>query len=210
MEMHVGNAETHGRITHLRVFGHVHEVAAGRELAPAREAVAVHLRDHRLGEVPDAHPAGDHLAREGADPGSVIFDAMAAAAGRGADLVLVDTAGRLHTKTNLMEELKKLRRIVDRTEGALQEMLLVIDASTGQNGLAQARQFAEAVDVSGIVLTKLDGTAKGGIVLAIQSELGIPVKAVGVGEGVGDLVPFDPDEFAAALFTLSADPASPE
>jgi fused signal recognition particle receptor len=139
-------------------------------------------------------------AQEGADPGSVVFDAMAAASSRGADLVLVDTAGRLHTKSNLMEELKKLRRIVDRTEGACKEVLLVIDASTGQNGLVQARQFAEAVDVTGIVLTKLDGTAKGGIVLAIQSELGIPVKVVGVGEGVEDLIPFDPNEFADALF----------
>jgi fused signal recognition particle receptor len=138
--------------------------------------------------------------QEGADPGSVVFDAMSAATGRGADLVLVDTAGRLHTKVNLMEELKKLRRIVDRTPGALREVLLVIDATTGQNGLTQARQFAEAVDVTGIVLTKLDGTAKGGIVLAIQSELGLPVKVVGVGEQVEDLVPFDPDEFAAALF----------
>lgn len=138
--------------------------------------------------------------QEGADPGSIVFDAMAAAASRSADLVLVDTAGRLHTKTNLMEELKKLRRIVDRTDGACKEVLLVIDATTGQNGLAQARQFADAVDVTGIVLTKLDGTAKGGIVLAIQGELGIPVKVVGVGEGVGDLVAFDPEEFAAALF----------
>jgi fused signal recognition particle receptor len=129
-----------------------------------------------------------------------VFDAMSAATGRGIDLVLVDTAGRLHTKVNLMEELKKLRRIVDRTPGALKEVLLVIDATTGQNGLTQARQFAEAVDVTGIVLTKLDGTAKGGIVLAIQSELGLPVKVVGVGEGIDDLVPFDADEFAAALF----------
>jgi fused signal recognition particle receptor len=138
--------------------------------------------------------------QEGADPGSVVFDAMSAASGRGADLVLVDTAGRLHTKVNLMEELKKLRRIVDRTPGSLKEVLLVIDATTGQNGLTQARQFAEAVDVTGIVLTKLDGSAKGGIVLAIQSELGLPVKVVGVGEGVEDLVPFDAAEFAAALF----------
>ena len=125
---------------------------------------------------------------------------MDAATARKADLVLVDTAGRLHTKRNLMEEMKKLRRIVDRTEGACKEVLLVIDASTGQNGLVQAREFADTVDVTGIVLTKLDGTAKGGIVLAIQSELGIPVKAVGVGEGVGDLIEFDPDEFSAALF----------
>jgi fused signal recognition particle receptor len=138
--------------------------------------------------------------QEGADPGSVVFDAMSAAASRAADLVLVDTAGRLHTKVNLMEELKKLRRIVDRTPGALKEVLLVIDATTGQNGLTQARQFAEAVDVTGIVLTKLDGSAKGGIVLAIQSELGLPVKVVGVGEGVEDLIPFDAAEFASALF----------
>jgi fused signal recognition particle receptor len=134
-----------------------------------------------------------------------VFDAMSAASSRAADLVLVDTAGRLHTKVNLMEELKKLRRIVDRTEGALKEVLLVIDASTGQNGLVQAREFADAVDVTGIVLTKLDGTAKGGIVLAIQHELGLPVKVVGVGEGVGDLVPFDPVEFADALFDTSAE-----
>src|SRR5436189_6317792 len=125
---------------------------------------------------------------------------MRAAASRSADLVLVDTAGRLHTKVNLMEELKKLGRIVDRTPGALKEVLLVIDASTGQNGLVQAKQFADAVDVTGIALTKLDGTAKGGIVIAIQAELGIPVKIVGVGEGVGDLISFDPQEFAAALF----------
>jgi fused signal recognition particle receptor len=136
----------------------------------------------------------------GSDPGSVVFDAVTAARSRGADLLIVDTAGRLHTKVNLMEELKKLRRIVDRTPGACKEVLLVIDASTGQNGLVQAKQFAEAVDVTGIVLTKLDGTAKGGIVLAIQSELGIPVKVVGVGEGIGDLIEFDPTEFAAALF----------
>jgi fused signal recognition particle receptor len=129
-----------------------------------------------------------------------VFDAMSAAQARGADLVLVDTAGRLHTKVNLMEELKKLRRIVERTPGALREVLLVIDATTGQNGLAQARQFADAVDVTGVVLTKLDGTARGGIVLAIEAELGIPVKVVGVGESADDLVPFDPVEFVDALF----------
>jgi fused signal recognition particle receptor len=149
-----------------------------------------------------ADRVGADLVRgqEGADPGSVVFDAMSAAQSRNADLVLVDTAGRLHTKVNLMEELKKLRRIVDRTPGALKEVLLVVDASTGQNGLAQARQFAEAVDVTGVVLTKLDGTAKGGIVLAIQAELGIPVKVVGVGETADDLVAFEPAEFVAALF----------
>ena len=149
-----------------------------------------------------AERTGSEIVRgqDGADPGSIVFDAMSRASTRGADVVLVDTAGRLHNKVNLMEELKKLRRIVDRTEGALCEVLLVVDASTGQNGLTQARQFAETVDITGIVLTKLDGTAKGGIVLAIQSELNISVKVVGVGETADDLIPFDPEEFVAALF----------
>jgi fused signal recognition particle receptor len=149
-----------------------------------------------------AERAGADLVRgqDGADPGSVVFDAMSAAGNRGADLVLVDTAGRLHTKVNLMEELKKLRRIVDRTPGALKEVLLVVDATTGQNGLSQARQFADAVEVTGVVLTKLDGTAKGGIVLAIQSEIGLPVKVVGIGEAAEDLIVFDPTEFVDALF----------
>jgi fused signal recognition particle receptor len=140
---------------------------------------------------------------EGADPGAIVFDAMAAATSRHVDLLLVDTAGRLHTKHNLMAELEKLRRIVERTEGALHEVLLVIDATTGQNGMQQARQFADAVDVSGIALTKLDGTAKGGIVLAIQAELGIPVKLVGVGETMGDLIEFDPKDFTAGLFDVA-------
>ncbi len=147
----------------------------------------------------DRTGAGIVRSQEGADPGSVVYDAMSSAAHKGTDLVLVDTAGRLHTRVNLMEELKKLRRIVDKTPGALQEVLLVIDATTGQNGLTQARVFAEAVDVTGVVLTKLDGTAKGGIVVAIQGELGLPVKLVGVGESAADLVAFDPEEFADAL-----------
>jgi fused signal recognition particle receptor len=143
--------------------------------------------------------AGIVRGQEGADPGSVVFDAMSSAASRDADLVLVDTAGRLHTKVNLMAELEKLRRIVDRTPGALKEVLLVLDATTGQNGLTQAKQFADAVDVTGVVLTKLDGTAKGGIVLAIEAELGIPVKLIGVGESAADLMPFEPEAFVAAL-----------
>ncbi len=143
--------------------------------------------------------AGIVRGQEGADPGSVVYDAMSSAASRDADLVLVDTAGRLHTKTNLMAELEKLRRIVERTPGALKEVLLVLDATTGQNGLTQARQFADAVDVTGVVLTKLDGTAKGGIVLAIEAELGIPVKLIGVGERSADLVEFEPEAFVAAL-----------
>ena len=137
---------------------------------------------------------------EGADPGSVVFDAVERAAARGADLVLADTAGRLHTKVNLMEELKKVRRIAERPPGKLTEVLLVLDATTGQNGLVQAKQFTDAVGVTGVVLTKLDGTAKGGIALAICTELGLPIKLVGLGETADDLVEFDPDEFVDALF----------
>jgi len=136
---------------------------------------------------------------DGADPSSVIYDAVESARARGADLVLADSAGRLHTKSNLMDELKKVRRVADRPPGQVSEVLLVLDATTGQNGLAQAREFTSAVGVTGIILTKLDGTAKGGIVLAIHESLGIPIKLVGVGEGIEDLVPFDPLEFAAAL-----------
>jgi fused signal recognition particle receptor len=144
--------------------------------------------------------------QEGGDPGAVAFDAVEAARARGIDLVLVDTAGRLHTKVNLMAELEKVRRVVDRTPDVLREVLLVLDATTGQNGLMQARQFREDVGVTGVVLAKLDGTAKGGVVLAIESELGVPVKLVGVGESAGDLVPFDPEEFAAALVGREGDP----
>jgi fused signal recognition particle receptor len=149
-----------------------------------------------------AERAGAEFVRgnEGGDPSSVIFDGVQAAAARGCDLVLGDTAGRLHTKTNLMEELRKVRRVADREPGRVTEVLLVIDATTGQNGLAQARQFGEATDVTGVVLTKLDGSAKGGIVFAIETELGLPIKLVGLGESIADLVDFDPDEFIDALF----------
>jgi fused signal recognition particle receptor len=137
----------------------------------------------------------------GADPGAVVYDALDAAVARDADLVIADTAGRLHTKANLMDELSKIRRIVDkRLPGAQPETLFVLDATTGQNGLAQAKAFHEAVGLTGIVLTKLDSTAKGGIVFAIEDALGVPVRFVGVGEQVGDLVPFDPEAFVAALF----------
>jgi fused signal recognition particle receptor len=136
---------------------------------------------------------------EGGDPGAVVFDAVQHAAARGADLVLADTAGRLHTKSNLMEELKKVRRVAERPPGVVSEVLLVIDATTGQNGLTQARQFAAAAGVTGVVLTKLDGTAKGGIVVAIRTELGLPIKLVGLGEGPEDLVDFDAGEFVDAL-----------
>jgi fused signal recognition particle receptor len=137
---------------------------------------------------------------EGGDPSSVVFDAVQRAASRGHAVVLADTAGRLHNKVNLIEELKKIRRVADRAPGQVVEVLLVLDATTGQNGLAQARVFLDAVDVSGVVLTKLDGTAKGGIVVAIQRELGLPVKLVGLGEGVGDLIDFDASAFVDALF----------
>jgi fused signal recognition particle receptor len=149
-----------------------------------------------------AERAGVQLVRgeEGADPGSVAFDAVEAACARGADIVIVDTAGRLHTQTNLMDELAKVRRVIAKQlPGAPHETLLSIDATTGQNGLRQAKIFAEAAEVDGVVLTKLDGTAKGGIVLAIADELGIPVKLIGVGETLEDLRPFDPTDFANAL-----------
>ena len=138
---------------------------------------------------------------EGADPGAVLFDALQAAKARSIDVVLCDTAGRLHNKQNLMNELAKLRKIIDRElPDAGRETLLVLDATTGQNGLIQARSFKETAGLTGIVLTKLDGTAKGGIVIAIARELGVPVKFVGVGEGVDDLKPFDPEEFVNDLF----------
>ena len=137
---------------------------------------------------------------DGADPSSVVFDGVQSAAARGIDLVLADTAGRLQTNTNLMDELRKVRRVAEKAAGVVTEVLLVIDATTGQNGLVQARQFADATQVTGVVLTKLDGSAKGGIVFAIETELGIPIKLVGLGETVADLAPFDPHEFVDALF----------
>jgi signal recognition particle-docking protein FtsY len=135
---------------------------------------------------------------EGGDPASVAFEAVDVAQRAGVDAVLVDTAGRLHTKTGLMDELGKVKRVVEKNS-EVDEVLLVIDATTGQNGLVQARVFAEVVDVTGIVLTKLDGTAKGGIVVSVQRELGVPVKLVGLGEGPDDLAPFEVNEFVDAL-----------
>jgi fused signal recognition particle receptor len=149
-----------------------------------------------------AKRAGAELIRSapGGDPGAVAFDAIAAARARGADVVIVDTAGRLHTQGNLMDELAKVRRVIGKQmPGAPHETLISIDATTGQNGLRQAKAFAEAVEVDGVVLTKLDGTAKGGIVLAIAAELGIPVKLIGTGEALEDLRPFDPEDFSRAL-----------
>jgi len=149
-----------------------------------------------------AERAGAHLVRQarGADPGSVAFDAVQAAQARDSDVLIVDTAGRLHTKQPLMEELKKVRRVIEKAVGRPpDETLLVLDATTGQNGIAQARAFTEAVDVTGVALTKFDGTAKGGVVLAVRDQLGVPVKVVGTGEAVGDLEPFDGEAFAARL-----------
>ena len=150
-----------------------------------------------------ADRAGVDIVRqhEGADPGAVLFDALQAAKARNVDVVLCDTAGRLHNKQNLMNELAKLRKIIDReVPDAAKETLLVLDATTGQNGLIQARQFKETAGLTGIILTKLDGTAKGGIVVAIAQELQVPVKFVGVGEGIDDLRPFDAKEFTKELF----------
>ncbi len=149
-----------------------------------------------------ADRSGAQIVRSapGSDPGAVAYDAVEAAQARGADVVITDTAGRLHTQGNLMDELAKVRRVVGkRLEGAPHETLITIDATTGQNGLRQAQAFAEAADVTGVVLTKLDGTAKGGITLAIARELGTPVKLIGIGEALEDLRPFDPEDFARAL-----------
>jgi fused signal recognition particle receptor len=149
-----------------------------------------------------AERSGAHVVSQerGADPGSVAFDAVQAARARSSDVLIVDTAGRLHTKQPLMEELKKVRRVIEKAAGAPpDETLLVLDATTGQNGIAQARAFTEAVEVTGVALTKLDGTAKGGVVLAVRDQLGVPVKLVGIGEGAGDLEAFDADAFATRL-----------
>jgi len=151
-----------------------------------------------------AQRAGTEIVtgREGSDPGAVAYDAIAQGRARGADVVIIDTAGRLHTQDDLMAELSKVRRVIAKQlPEAPHETLLTVDATTGQNGLRQAKLFSEAVDVDGIVLTKLDGTAKGGIAVAIASELGIPVKLIGIGEALEDLRPFDPDDFARALLT---------
>jgi fused signal recognition particle receptor len=139
--------------------------------------------------------------QEGADPAAVAFDAYQAARSRGCDVVIVDTAGRLHSKHNLMSELGKIRRVLERDAGTVDEVLLVLDATGGQNGISQVEQFAGSVGVTGIVLTKLDGTARGGVVVAVERTLGVPVKFIGIGEGVDDLVPFDPVEFVEALLS---------
>jgi len=150
-----------------------------------------------------ANRAGVGLIRheQGSDPAAVVYDTLSAAKARGVDVAICDTAGRLHNKKNLMDELSKIARVIDRElSGADKEVLLVLDATTGQNAVQQAREFQAATGITGIVLTKLDGTARGGVVLAIREELGLPVKFVGVGEQIDDLLPFDPDAFARGLF----------
>jgi fused signal recognition particle receptor len=137
--------------------------------------------------------------REGSDPAAVAFDGLTAAKARGKDVVIVDTAGRLHSKQNLMDELRKIRRVLEREGGRISESLLVLDATGGQNGIAQVREFGQAIGLTGIILTKLDGTARGGIVVAVENELGVPVKFIGVGEQVADLMPFEPDAFVDEL-----------
>jgi fused signal recognition particle receptor len=188
-----------GKTTTIGKVG-AQQVAEGRKVVMAAGDTFRAAAAEQLGTW--ASRGGAELVRgsEGGDPSAVIFDGIQRAAAKGADLVLADTAGRLHTKTNLMEELRKVRRVADRDPGRVTEVLLVIDATTGQNGMIQAQQFTEATELTGVVLTKLDGSAKGGIVFAIETELGIPVKLVGLGEGINDLVPFDPDEFVEALF----------
>ena len=148
--------------------------------------------------------------QEGADPGAIVYDAVAAAKARNADVLLCDTAGRLHNKKNLMEELRKINRILEKEyPDAFRETLVVLDATTGQNALAQAREFADVADITGIILTKMDGTAKGGIAVAIHSELGIPVKYIGVGETIEDLQKFDSNQFVNALFDVQEGKSSP-
>ncbi len=189
----VGKTTTIGKLGHrLRLENHTPLMAAG-DTFRAAAAEQLTMWAERTG-------CDVVRGREGGDPSAVIFDGIQAAASRQCDVVLADTAGRLQNKTNLMEELSKVRRVAAKEPGHVTEVLLVIDATTGQNGMSQAKTFAEAVEVTGVVLTKLDGSAKGGIVFAIESELDIPVKLVGLGEGVGDLVDFDPDEFVDALF----------
>ena len=188
-----GNTTTIGKLaSKLAEHGHSVLVAAADTFRAAAEEQL---------EIWAQRANADFVGSErGGDPAAVAYDAIGAAESRGRDVVVVDTAGRLHTQANLMEELAKIRRVIaGRLDGAPHETLLVVDATTGQNGLQQARLFSQAVDVTGIALTKLDGSAKGGIALAIAYELGLQVKLIGIGEGVDDLRPFDPDDFARAL-----------
>ena len=190
----VGKTTTIGKLA-------AREVQGGRQVVLAAGDTFRAAAAEQLGQWADRSGAEFIRGAEGADPSSVIYDAIEHAAATGVPLVMADTAGRLHNRTNLMEELAKIHRVAGKGPGTVAEVLLVIDASTGQNGLAQARRFTETAELTGVVLTKLDGSAKGGIVLAVQDELDIPVKLVGLGEGLDDLVEFDADEFAEALLS---------
>ena len=189
----VGKTTSIGKVAHLLKLGGKRVLLCAADTFRAAAADQLEIWAQRAGcEIVRQH--------EGADPGAVLFDALQAARARGVDVVLCDTAGRLHNKANLMAELSKLSKIIDREcPGAARETLLVLDATTGQNGLIQARTFKETAGLTGIVLTKRDGTAKGGIAVAIARELGVPVKLAGVGEGIDDLKPFDAEEYAEAI-----------
>lgn len=188
-----GKTTSIGKLAHAAVARGQRVIIAAADTFRAAADDQLRAWARRVGAQVVAH-------QPGADPGAVTFDALSAAQARGADLVIVDTAGRLHTKANLMEELGKVYRVIQRRlPGAPHEVLLVLDAPSGQNGLLQARTFAEAVGVTGVLLAKLDGSARGGIVFAVAGELGIPVHFIGTGEGPEDLAPFDPEEFVDAL-----------
>ncbi|MCL6610891.1 MAG: signal recognition particle-docking protein FtsY [Peptococcaceae bacterium] len=191
----VGKTTTIGKLAHNLKQGGKKVILAAGDTFRAAAIDQLEIWGNRAGADVIKH-------REGADPAAVVFDAIQAARARKADAVVVDTAGRLHTKSNLMEELKKIGRVLSREiPGAPHEVLLVLDATTGQNAINQARIFGEATGVTGIVLTKLDGTAKGGVIIGIKQALDIPVKFIGIGEGIDDLRPFNPVEFAEALFS---------
>ena len=189
----VGKTTTIGKLAHQLKQG-------GNRVLPGRRGHLPAAAADQLAIWADRAQVEIVRHEEGSDPAAVVFDAMNAARARRVDVVLVDTAGRLHNKQNLMNELNKIRRVIDREgEKSSKEVLLVLDATTGQNGLIQAKQFGESAGITGIVLTKLDGTAKGGVVVAIAKEMGVPVKFVGLGEGIDDLQPFDPVAFVNAL-----------
>jgi fused signal recognition particle receptor len=197
----VGKTTTIGKLAHnYKDAGHAVLIGAADTFrAAANEQLEVW-----------AGRAGVEIVRQkqGADPAAVAFDTLQAAISRNADVVLIDTAGRLHTKTNLMEELRKISRVMTKIRpGTPDEVFLVLDATTGQNALQQAKEFTNAVEVTGLILTKLDGTAKGGVVIAIADELKIPIRYIGVGEGIDDLQPFDLDEYVEALFAFEEDEA---
>lgn len=191
-----GKTTTIGKLAHQYKTSGKKVILAAADTFRAAAADQLQVWGQRCGADVIAH-------QEGADPAAVAFDGLQAAISRKADVLIVDTAGRLHTKVNLMKELEKIKRVLGRgMEDAPHEVLLVIDATTGQNAISQAKVFSEAAGVTGVVLTKLDGTAKGGIVVSIAEELGIPIKFVGIGEGIDDLRPFDPESFVDALFEV--------